>query len=408
LFEWKPRSLIPVACAATVAAALRVPLLGWGPLFPALPHAALDAKGLGLCLLTGVVAGFGSGALTSLVYAFEDLFSRLPIHWMWWPAIGGLIVGLGGLLQPRALGVGYDLIRELLAGHDAGGSLPALLLVKTLIWSVALGSGTSGGVLAPLLIIGGTVGALLSQWLHLPSSGVWAMMGMAAIMGGTMRSPLTAIIFALELTRDAAMLPGLLLATMAADAVTVLLMRRSILTEKVARRGHHVMREYVVSALQRLRVEEAMDHEVPTLPAKTRVAEIVRRFGEPGSPLARQHAWILVDDEFELAGLITRGDILKALSQGGAEKTLLEAGTTTVEAAYPDELVEDAVMRMAQRNIGRVPVVQRTSRRQLVGYFGRDAVMRTLLHRLEEEQIEHTGALFRRRQARVKAKREPT
>ena len=171
LFEWKPRSFIPVAAAAAVAAALRVPLLGPGPLFPVAPHLGLPLSVLGWSLVAGLAAGFGSAALTGLVYGFEDLFTKLKFHFMWWPAIGGLAIGLGGLLYPRALGVGYDTIGDLIRGHLVGASLLGLLITKALIWSIALGSGTSGGVLAPLLIMGGSLGALGASALHASDPG---------------------------------------------------------------------------------------------------------------------------------------------------------------------------------------------------------------------------------------------
>ena len=252
LFEWKPRSFVPVAVAATVGAALRVPLLGGGAVFPVPPHEMLGMTGLAAGLAVGVVAGFASGLLTKLCYFCEDTFAKLPIHWMWWPMIGGLAVGIGGLIAPRALGVGYDVIRDLFAGNLIAGAAVGLLIAKALMWAIALGSGTSGGVLAPLLIMGGAIGAIESQVIPGHDAGLWAMISMAAMMGGTMRSPLTAVIFLLELTHDINLLTGLLIACTAAHAVTVLIMRRSILTEKVARRGHHVNREYSVDPLAHL------------------------------------------------------------------------------------------------------------------------------------------------------------
>ncbi|MEO8191936.1 MAG: chloride channel protein, partial [Acidobacteriota bacterium] len=194
LFEWKPRSFIPVAVASTVAGALRVPLLGAGPVFPVHAHDVLPIAVLAASVGVGVVAGLASGVLTRLVYFFEDAFQKLPVHWMWWPILGGLAIGLGGLLDPRALGVGYESIQGLLAGRILGGSAVLLLAVKAVIWSVALGSGTSGGVLAPLLMMGGALGALEAPLLPGGDTGLWAMLSMAAMMGGTMRSPLTAIV----------------------------------------------------------------------------------------------------------------------------------------------------------------------------------------------------------------------
>ncbi len=171
LFEWRPRSFVPVAIAAVTASAIRVPLLGAGPIFPVHPHAMLSSEGLVFAFLVGILAGLGSGLLTTLVYAFEDLFTKLPIHWMWWPAIGGLFVGIGGIVEPRVLGVGYDTIHELLRGEIVGPALLGILIAKSLVWSFALGSGTSGGVLAPLLMMGGALGAASARWIPLGDSG---------------------------------------------------------------------------------------------------------------------------------------------------------------------------------------------------------------------------------------------
>jgi len=408
LFEWKPRSFIPVAAAAAVAASLRTPLLGPGPLFPVAFHLALSWSVLAWSLVAGVAAGLGSAALTGMVYGFEDLFGKLKFHFMWWPAIGGLAIGLGGMLYPRSLGVGYDTIADLLHGHLVGTFLLGLLVTKALIWSIALGSGTSGGVLAPLLIMGGSLGALGATWLHAPDPGLWAMITMAAMMGGTMRSPFTAIIFVLELTQDVAVLPALLIACVAADAVTVLLMKRSILTEKVARHGHHVAREYTVSPLQTLKVGDVMDREPPTLPADTPAAVVSQRLAARDPVLVRHHAWPLVDPSGALVGILTRGDLLRAVQAGGGDHQPVSAcGGTELEVTYTDELLEDAVQKMARRGVGRLPVVSRKDRRRLVGYLGRTGVMEAFLHRVEEEEVRDTGVvaaslrLWRRRMRRL-------
>ena len=393
LFEWKPRSFIPVAASAVVAGALRVPLLGPGPLFPVVPHAAPDAATLGWCVVAGLAAGLAAALVTWMVYGFEDLFRKLPLHFMWWPAIGGLAVGLGGLVAPRALGVGYDTIGDLLRGHLVAGVLVGLLATKALIWAVALSSGTSGGVLAPLLIIGGSLGALGARILHAPDPGLWAMVTMAAVMGGTMNAPFTAIVFVLELTLDVGALPALLVACVAADAVTVLLLRRSIMTEKVARHGHHVAREYAVSPLQRLAVEEVMDREPPTLPADAPAAEVAERLAARDPVLVRHHAWPLVDRAGALVGILTRGDLLRAVQTGGDHRAVLAFGTTNLSVTFPDELLEDAVQTMARRGVGRQPVVSRDDPRRLVGYLGRTGVMEAFLHRVEEEEVRDTGVV---------------
>jgi CIC family chloride channel protein len=392
LFEWRPRSFIPVALASAVAAIVRVPLLGDGPIFPVTPHAALGAKGLGIAFIVGIVAGLASGLLTTLVYAFEDLFERLPIHWMWWPAIGGLFVGIGGWLDPRVLGVGYDTIHGLLRGEIIGSLVVGLLIGKALVWSIALGSGTSGGVLAPLLIMGGALGALEAHWIPIGDTGLWAMISMAAMMGGTMRSPLTSMIFTLELTHDLNILPALLISCIAAHALTVLMLRRSILTEKVARRGFHVTREYSVDPLAVLRVGEVMDENVATIPAKMKVTELSDKLAHRDPQLSRRQGTPIVDEEGRLVAIITRGDVVRALEQNeNGKMTVFEAGSRNLIVTYPDEILHDAVSKMVRNDIGRLPVVSRKSPRQLLGYLGRASVMTARLRRHEEEHVREPG-----------------
>lgn len=394
LFEWRPRSFIPVAVAAAVAGALRVPLMGAGPIFPVVPHAALDGEGLLFAFAVGIVAGLASGALTSLVYAFEDLFERLPIHWMWWPAIGSLFVGVGGFFEPRVLGVGYDTIHGLLRGEIVGAALVGLLIGKSLVWSIALGSGTSGGVLAPLLIMGGALGAFESRLIPVGDAGLWAIISMAAMMGGTMRSPLTAMVFTLELTHDLNLLPGLLVGSIAAHALTVLLLRRSILTEKVARRGYHVTREYSVDPLTALRVEEVMDRDVPTVPATMKVSELSDYIARHDPVLTRRQGIPILDDDARLIGIITRGDVLRALERGvDGDATVLNAGSNNLIVTYPDEVLQEAVVKMLRGDIGRLPVVDRKDPRRLVGYLGRAGVMAARVRQHEEEYVREQGLL---------------
>ncbi len=387
LFEWKPRSFIPVAAAATVAAILRVPLLGPGPIFAVTPHAALAPAGLLVAFIIGLLGGGLSAVLTALVYGFEDLFNKLPIHWMWWPTIGGLFVGIGGWLDPHILGVGYDDIRALLNGQMLGAAVLALLVIKSLAWSISLGSGTSGGVLAPLLIMGGALGAMEAQLIPFGDLGVWVMISMAATMGGTMRSPLTAMIFALELTHDWNILPALLVGCVAADAVTVLLMRRSILTEKVARRGHHLIREYIVDPLEVVRVGEVMDRAVPRVPPSMTVKEML-----DNQALMNRQGTPIVDAEQHAVGIITRGDLLRALEKDpSGSQTVLEAGTRELVVAYPDESLRAAVARMLRNDVGRLVVVSRNDSNHLLGYVGRSGIMSARLLRVQEELSREPG-----------------
>jgi CBS domain-containing protein len=369
---------------------LRVPLLGAGPIFPVHPHSSpLGSKVFLVAAAVGLVAGFASGLLTRLVYGCEDLFLKVPIHWMWWPAIGGLFVGLGGLVDPRVLGVGYDTIHALVSGRLIGAAVIGLLVGKALVWSIALGSGTSGGVLAPLLIMGGALGAILAPVLPAGDASLWAMVSMAAMMGGTMRAPLTSIVFTLELTRDINTLPALLIGAVAAHGVTVLIMKRSILTEKVARRGHHLIREYSVDPFEIHRIDEVMDREVLTIPAAMTVADLSQRIaaGDPG--LNRRQGIPIVDASGGLAGIITRSDLMKAMD--APDRTVLDAGSRRLVVGFPDELLRDAVRRMLENDIGRLPIVDRDNPRKLVGYLGRSGVMAARVRMFEEETVRERG-----------------
>ncbi len=388
LFEWKPRSFIPVAVAAIVASVLRVPLLGVGPIFPVTVHAALSGEQLLFAAGVGIVVGFGSGLLTKLVYTCEDLFKKLPVHWMWWPAIGAVFIGVGGLIEPRVLGVGYDTIHSLLRGEMIGPMIAGLMIAKALVWAIALGSGTSGGVLAPLLIMGGALGALLAQWIPGHDAGLWATIGLAAMMGGTMRAPLTAMIFAVELTYDFHLLPALLIGSVAALGVTVLLMRRSILTEKLARRGQHITCEYSIDPFEFARVGDVMEKEVPTIPATMKVVELSDRLAKGDPALQRRQGILLVDEQARLKGIITRGDIIRALGENtAADLTVAEAGSTDLIVAHPDEPLHAALTKMLREDVGRLPVVNRDNPGQIVGYLGRAAILSARMKLHDEEHI---------------------
>lgn len=394
LFEWKPRSFVPVAVASIVAAIMRVPLLGPGPIFPVVPHEALGFQVLVAAFVVGILTGIASGLTTTLVYAFEDLFKRLPIHWMWWPAIGAVFVGIGGVIDPRVLGVGYGTIHQMMRGELIGAAVIGLLVAKALVWAVALGSGTSGGVLAPLLIIGGALGALLGHWIPVGDVGLWAMIGMAAMMSGTMQAPLTGMIFVLELSHDLNSLPALLVGSVASMGVTVLWLRRSILTEKLARRGRHIAREYSVDLLELTRVGDVMDKDVPTVPADMKVVELSNLIAQGNTPISRRQATLILDKENKLIGIITRGDILRYLRESLAgTMTVLEAGQTKMIVAYEDESLHDAAARMLKYDIGRLPIVDREDPRRIVGYLGRASILIAQAKFYEEEEVRGRGPM---------------
>ena len=261
LFEWRPRSLVPVAMASATAGILRLYLLGTGPIFPMPSTTEMNPvrSAIGAIAL-GAVMGVVAAGMSRMMYAFEDMFERLPIHWMWWPALGGLGIGIGGLFFPRGLGVGYDNISQLLQGSAPLALILGILLAKSLMWAFSLGSGTSGGVLAPLLMIGGAVGALAGHLAQASAQeqAFWALIGMGAMLAGSLGVPLTAILFSLEVTHCLPALLPLTLGCISAYLVTALLMPRSILTEKLSRRGYHLTREYGVDPLETVIVEELM------------------------------------------------------------------------------------------------------------------------------------------------------
>ena len=384
LFEWKPRSAIPVALASATADAARRYTLGLGPLFP-VPHHAIfiGPQGLLGCVLAGLLAGGLSALLTIGVYAAEDSFMKLPIHWMWWPAIGGLAVGLGGMIFPQALGVGYDTIQSLLQGDVPRAVIAGVLLVKSAIWVISLGSGTSGGVLAPLLMMGAALGGVEAMFLPNEGAGFWPLISMGAILGGTMRAPFTAILFALELTHDVNVLLPLLVAAMLAHGTTVLLLKRSILTEKVARRGFHLTREYATDPLEVLLVREAMRTKLAALSAEATIEDL-RHILVRAPAHRRQHLYPVVDRERRVKGVITRNELRKLTESSAAEASLAGVLIEPV-VAYPDQSLRTVVLRMAETGLTRFPVVDRDNR-QLLGMISLDDL---LLARVRNHNEEH-------------------
>jgi chloride channel protein, CIC family len=387
LFEWQPRSFIPVALSSATAAAVRRYIIGLGPLFPVAAHPAfIGPKGLLGCLLVGLMAGVLSALLTIAVYASEDAFRKLPIHWMWWPAIGGLVVGVGGLIFPQALGVGYDVIGNIVSLQLPMGMLLGILLVKCVIWAVSLGSGTSGGVLAPLLMMGGALGGLEAMFLPYEGIGFWPLISMGAVLGGTMRSPFTGVIFVLELTHDLNVLLPLILAVTIAHGFTVLTMKRSILTEKVSRRGYHLSREYAVDPLEVLFVREVMRTKIAALPASTLVKELKTAISS--THRGSQRLFPVVGDHAELVGVLNAEDIQKYTEDENFQKSYLRLSDVVRPhpvLAYPDEPLTAVVNRMAETGLNSFVVVEPTDPRKLLGLVSLQDLLKARVRRLEEE-----------------------
>jgi H+/Cl- antiporter ClcA len=404
LFEWKPRSYIPVALASATAAAARRYIIGTGPLFPVPPHPIfIGPGGLAGCVVAGLLAGALSTLLTYAVYASEDAFQKLPIHWMWWPAIGGLVIGVGGFFFPQALGVGYDTIAGLLQGDVSRRVIIGVLVVKSTIWAVSLGSGTSGGVLAPLLMMGGALGGIEAGVLPFEGVGFWPLVSMGAILGGTMRSPFTGIVFALELTHDVNMLLPLLVAVTIAHGFTVLMLPRSILTEKVARRGFHLSREYAVDPLEILFVREVMRTNTLAIAADTPI-ETLRQALHGGPERQPQRLYPVSGADGALVGVVTRRELQTIVDAGAAASVgdFVKSTARMPTVAYPDESLRVVVYRMAGTGLTRFPVVERGASGRLVGMIALTDLLVARTKNLEaEERRERVFALPRPFASRV-------
>ncbi|WP_454824646.1 chloride channel protein [Paraburkholderia xenovorans] len=401
LFEWRPRSFLPVALACAVAGFARGALFGAGPLFP-LETAPPGALSLFTCVIAGLLSGALAAGLSAALYKTEDLFGKLRIHWMWWPALGGLVVGIGGFIEPRALGVGYDVIGDLLHLHLALQVALALLLVKAVMWVVALGSGTSGGVLAPLLMLGAGLGVVLSHLMPGGDPALWPLVCMAATLGATLGAPLTAIVFAFGLTHDSNALLPLLAATLVAHGFATVVMRRSIMTEKIARRGYHIYREYGVDPLERHYVDEVMTRDVETIDAHSTVDETLTRYFGPG----QTHRAYPVIVDGAVTGVIDRAALERMPRtrdrQPGATTLLELMETRAPVVALPGETCRLVATRLAVHGLERMPVVSDMNTRRIVGIVARSDLVKPSLAHFDEE---HKKERFRRLGTRAAKRR---
>ena len=388
-FEFRPRSMVLIAIASAVADAIRMAMAGAGlvagqPLFPVPSHPPLDAAGLAGAAAVGVATGLAAWLLTVAVYGFEDLFKKLDgrLHWMWWPAIGGLVIGVGGLVDSRALGVGYGTIHAELLGQIGAGALLLLFVVKLIIWSGSLGGGTSGGILAPILMMGAAIGGLLGHVLPGAGVGVFALIGMSGALGGVTRSPFTAIVFAFELTHDVNSLLALLIAATLSHLISVLVLKRSILTEKVARRGFHVMREYAVDPLEATFVREVMEVDVYTVEPDRPLGELYASLPEGGAE-RRQRLYPVIDGDGTLAGVLPWSAVLAGRHDG---RSVVDAMSRSMTVAYADEILRGVADRMAASGFGVLPVVERNDPDHLIGIVTQFDLLDARQKLLEEER----------------------
>src|SRR5690348_5955296 len=398
LFEWKPRSFVPVATAVLVSLAWRPLLVGSGPLFPFAAPTPSGIEPVAISAALGLVTGLEAALLSWVLYRIEDGFHALPIHWMWWPATGAVVVGIGGLFDVRVLGAGYGSIQALVNGDLVVKAVLLLLVVKAVVWLVALGSGTSGGILAPLLILGGCAGFLIGQYLP-GDPGFWAMVGMAGVMSGTMRAPMTGALFAAELTNHLSALPETIAAGTAAYAISVLVMKRSILTEKIARRGRHILREYTVDALEFLLAGQVMTPDPTTLPGSMSLSDAVTFFSEE----ALHRSYPVVDTLGRLLGLVSRTDALRWKQErrsglAGELADVLSDASTLV--AYPETPCGEVADMMVESGTGRVPIVDPQTRR-VVGILSRQDLLKVRSAQKRGEKVRPGMVEKRRRAAKI-------
>lgn len=399
LFEFKSRSFIPLVVASTLATAVHVRLLGGGPMFSVAPVDFGVPRALPFYLVLGIICGFAAVGFSKLLYWVEDQFEKLPIDELWWPAIGALGLGIIGYFVPRVLGVGYDTIGDILNANLGLKLLLVVMVAKAVALVVSLGSGTSGGLLAPMFMSSAALGgayAIVIDHVYPDArlaAGAFALVAMGAVFGAASRATFTFIIFAFEITRDYNSVLPLMLVSVIADGIAMLLMpKSSIMTEKLARRGMQIHTDYETDVLQQVTVGEMMDRELPAISNDMSVGELAERIARRDPLVSKHEGLLILSADGNLEGIITRSDILRAFEKDSAGKIrVLDAGTRDVVVTHPDELLHDAAAKILRHNIGRLPVVERKAPTRVVGYLGRQGIMAARLRRLDEEQVREVG-----------------
>jgi CIC family chloride channel protein len=398
LFEFRSRSFIPLVIACTLATSVRAILLGQRSMF-SMGNVNFDVlHGLPFYVLLGVLSGIAAIGFTKVLYWVEDLFERLPVDDLWHPAIGALGLGIIGFFVPRVLGVGYDTISDILNNNLTLKLLLVVAIFKALAMVISLGSGTSGGLLAPMFMSSAALGGafamvmnMIFPGLHL-SPGAYALVAMAAVFGSASRATFAFIVFAFEITRDYNAVLPLMLACVIADMIALRYLPNSIMTEKLARRGLQVPDQFEVSAMRVSCVGEVMRKDVTPIAAEMTVAQLAEKMGrgDPGFNLT--HGLPIVGKDGKLAGIVTQGDLLRALQKDSkGAMSVLDAGSTNLIVAYPDELVHDAMHSMVAHDIGRLPVVSRDDPFKMIGYFNRACLLAAWSLQKQDETVREQG-----------------
>jgi len=390
LFEYRPRSIIPVALACATAQAIRIAFLGAAPMFAM--HGIVEPRGYALAVyvLIGVIVGMAAVIATRAIYAVEDAFDRLPIHWMWWPAIGAVAVGIIGYFAPHTMGVGYDNIEAIVGGSIVGKALIFLFVLKFVSWAISLGSGTSGGTLAPLFTIGGGLGSVLgaASLSLFPSLGldvrVAALVGMAAMFAGASRALLASVIFAFEVTHEPLSLLPLLGGCTSAFLISCLLMRNTIMTEKIARRGARVLAEYSTDFLDQVLVKDAATHDVVTLAADDNLGA-TRAWFASHAPGTEHQGFPVLDRHGYFLGAITQREILDSPQLESTPLYQILHGPAAI--VFEDNSLREAADLIVKENVGRLAVVARDNPHKVIGWLTRSDILAAHRQRLADSSV---------------------
>jgi CIC family chloride channel protein len=385
LFEFSPRSIVPVALACITGAAGHHLLFGSGPVFPSATLPEVTNTALVCYSVIGIIMGLISAAVTKIVYFIEDAFEKLPVHWMWWPMIGGFVVGIVGYFFPRTLGVGYENITDLLSGNMPVTIVVSLCVFKFISWVVALGSGTSGGTLAPLLTIGGAVGALLGTaiMILIPKTGISISMavliGMSAMFAGASRALLTSIVFAVETTGQPHALLPLLAACLASYIVSYFLMKNTIMTEKIARRGVVTPHAYEPDILDKVRVRQVLKEGRTVISADLTLTE-VRSWLSKRKEEQRNY-YVVANEDGAFRGIVSSSSLF-SLHHNENDKvgSLIKRKVFAVNC---DDHLKKAVEMMSAENLDVLPVVSSPSN-TIAGLLTYSDILSAYRHHFDE------------------------
>lgn len=374
--ELETRTFIPIVISSVFATLVSSTLFGVKTIQISSFQLVSPYQELGLCLVLGLLSGIVSTILIQTLYYIQDLFSKISLHPVFKPALGGLAVGVMGLFYPQVLGMGYEVITDALNSNLAFNLLLILFFLKILAFSLTLGSGGSGGVIAPSLFTGATLGGAFGTAANLffpgtiAEPGAYAMIGMGAVFAGTARAPLTAILILFEMTRDYSLILPLMFSCVLSNVMSNALYRESIFTEGLRRKGFKIRKGREVDIMGSMFVKDAMVQHVQTVSEDKNVGTLIALM-----QASRHAGFPVLDSKGKLSGIVTLSDLRSKVKYGEIDKKIGDIATRAVEVAYPDETLEAILKRLGSKQIGRIPVVDREDRTKLLGLITRSDVV---------------------------------